>query len=216
MKHVYLTEKLPENQTGLDKQSPDIRQKIEAYGQGKQDYANIPPAIRPLPLEKYRTNKYETHITPRDRDAEISDPVDGDEDNGLDPETRKSEELFKAVESLPKFVRSKARRLVPHLARVRVGSLDLRDLLYDLTVPKVKRIRSQSLEQLASVYRQLESDSSMDQRLIVNKLAASATPSKKRHHQLSSGHPRRSIASRWAPLAAQYYKGSGSTASAWV
>jgi len=210
MKRVYLTETIPDNAivssgSGKRKTSafPDIQQKLEAYNESKQDYANVPPSIRPYPLEKYQTNKHDTIITPSDRDEEIQAG-----ESSADPTQRKTRELIQAIDSLPKHVRSRARRLVPHLARVNTGDLDLKKMIYDLVVPNVKRIKTERREVLASVIRQLQSDATLNQNIFINKLAAaSSDPPKQRAHPSAQGHPTRSRVTSWTPLVGRYYAG---------
>jgi len=210
MKRVYLTENLPEN-TKSASSRPDIQQKLESYKECKKDYANVPPAIRPYPLEKYQTNKADTILSPSDRNEEIEEAGEKKEQS---PSIRKTQQLMTIIDQLPKHVRARAKRLVDHVSRVNTGDLDLRDLLYDLTVPNVKRIRSKNVDMLASVVRQLESDATLNKRLFLKKVGTSSAS--KNQHPSTTSHPTRSRALSWTPLTGRYYAGKTQQASSWL
>lgn len=196
MKRVYLSEVIPSTEL-IHKQTlpPDVRQKLEGYHEEKDSYKNIPPAIRPHPMAKYETSKVETMMTPQDRAEELEEIA------GSDDTPRKSKELDSAILSLPKHARPRAKKLAAYLPTVNTGTLDIKDLLYDLTVPNVKKIRSSSREMLSSVIRQLEANSGIDKRLFLNKVAGST----KAHGKPTTSHPTRSYVKSWTPLLGKYY-----------
>lgn len=167
LRKVYLTKSLPQ-ETLISHSLPDVKQMMDNYKQNKRDFMNEAPEIHPQPLEKYEGRKTKIEIQDKERADEIQgiDEVE-DEDDG-----KNYEDMFL---TLPQASRKRAKRLLPYVLKVNYGNLKLRDLLYDLCVPRVKTIKSNNREVLESVYRQLESNSNLPRSYYVHKLS-SKTP----------------------------------------
>lgn len=212
MKRVFLTSTLPENAL-LSKRgtvAADVKRALEGYKSEKSDYSNHPTKIRPIELEKYGVNKTEKSaavLKSSERESKIKDL-------GLRESNDIITSLKTARERLPIIARNRANRLIPHLAKVNLGSLEEQDeqvwskLLYDLTVPNVKNIKS-NRELLESVTRQLVDNSAVNSRDFVIKSTSDATKKKSKQTKQVSSHPtrgRKSLPVQWHSLTRSYYK----------
>ena len=183
LRKVYLTPALPGKEgvgphTVSAKTYPDIYQKVRNYQKEKKGYLGPAPPLRPHPLEKYdRPLDEEGTIDVEARDEKII--MGQGEEEEADEEQRKADEqdttlrledrYAGTINSLPSHVRRRAWRLLPFLLDKDIGELNMRDLLYDLTVPAVKKIHSQNLSTLRTVYRQLDNDQTLPKTYYVRK-----------------------------------------------
>ncbi len=201
MKRYYLTDTLPDKVKVSKRMPPDIRQKMTSYQSGLQETRNTAPQVRPYPLEKYETNKETRLISPVDDVVEealsevLPEPTP-------DPVQQKEEAIN--INSLPANVRVKARRLLPYLNRVNMGDLNVVDLLYDLTTQNTKKIKSHSKEQLQSVLRQLESDTSVPPNLYIRKIGLAVIPISPAHKNVR-GSPMRAPSKSTKPIVKYFY-----------
>ena len=110
-----------------------------------------------------------------------------------------------AVDTLPLAARAKAKKLIPHLLpleeSLKASDLNVRDLLYDLTVNS-KTIKTPQRETLMSIIRQLDGNSEVNKRLYFNKLNAKKhTP----QNMPDPGHPKKARIRDWQKLNASYF-----------
>ena len=82
------------------------------------------------------------------------------------------------------------------------------DLLYDLCVPRVKKMKCRDLDAFASVIRQLNDMPTVDRRLFIDKLATAQTTTR-RQKMPEAGHPTRSPGNRgkWKSGVKRMYRG---------
>ena len=172
LRKVYLTSVLPENTTKLSpKHLPDVTQKMVAFQREKRAYQNEAPTLRPNPLEKY-DRRDEREIGSEDRDEEVlaDEPAMNRMEAAEDDDTLAFEDRYAStISSLPSHVQRRAWRLLPFLIDKDIGDLNMRDVLYDLTVKNVKKIHSQNLGTLRVLYRQLDSDITLPKSYYVKK-----------------------------------------------
>ena len=193
----YLIDKLPDTTSVSGRLPPDIATEMEQYKREKKDYMFKPPAIRPHPLSKYDEGggggeKDGGELTQRERESRIiSGVLDTEEDaefmgEGVDAFEDEEEEILNRsltegglnpeetaaiLETLPKHSRTRAKKILPWLLQINLGGEALADVLYDLAVPRVKKIRTGNLAVLRAVYRQLDSNREMPTSLLQRKLA---------------------------------------------
>ena len=181
LRKVYLTPTLPGKSgdgphTVSAKTYPDVYQKLSSYKREKKGYLGPAPPLRPHPLEKYdRPLVEEGAIDVEARDEKIimgegeepdKEQMEADEQ---DTTLRLEDRYAGTITSLPSHVQRRAWRLLPFLLDKDIGELNMRDLLYDLTVPGVKKIHSQNLSTLRTVYRQLDNDQTLPKTYYVRK-----------------------------------------------
>ena len=213
MKRVYLTETLPETTKIQNSMPADIRRNLESYEETKNDLKNAASLLRPMPLEKYNVTKDQQIVTQKERMDLLGrdHALEQDAPSLIFPDTLKK---FK-VESLPKVGWAKARKLLPHLEKMDLSAVDnVKDLIYDLTVPNVKKLRSQNREVLAGIYRQLDSDTMVPKRLYIKKFdlyKLEETP-----HVSSSGKPSRARKVKSTPIKQKYFTQANLTPSTWI
>lgn len=179
LRKVYLSKSLPQDSL-ISHALPDVKQSMDAYRQSKSDFTNEAPEIHPQPLEKYEGRKTKIEITSKERENEVLDKPDSDE------EADSYEEM---ILTLPQAARRRAVRLLPFVLKINYGNLNLRDLLYDLAVPRVTRIKSNNRELLESVYRQLENNPSLPRQYYVHKLSPK-TPQRTPARPKVTTHPK--------------------------
>ena len=168
MKRAYILETLPENYTAKSL-APDIKQKLESYRKSKDEIFNEAPEIRPSPFEKHSITKTKEklspgNIVPTPKLEDGNAPTNQDGNFGLS-----KHEFDDIIESLPKNIRYRSRKLLPFLLQTNYGDLDLANLLYDLTNKKSKNIRTHNIAILESVIKQLDSNPYVDKNLYVQK-----------------------------------------------
>ena len=171
LRKVYLTTTLPETASVQAKSLPDVNQQMNTYKREKDAYKADAPLLRPNPLEKYdrRGGLEENTIGAEDRDEAIR-AEEGEEVAPAADDTLFFEERYGAtISTLPKHVQSRAWRLLPYLIDKDMGDLNMRDVLYDLSVPGVKKIHSTSIPILRSLYRQLDADLTLPKSYYVKK-----------------------------------------------
>ena len=162
LRKVYLTNSLPETSLISPKTHPDLLQSLAGYQKEKGAYRADAPTLRPHPMEKYDRRRGED-VEAETRDEEIiyntrpEDVGDLGEEDSLLIEHR----YAGLVHSLPKHAQQRAWRLLPYLLDKDMGDLNMKDVLYDLVVKNVKKLRSQNLATLSSIYRQLDGDLSL-------------------------------------------------------
>ena len=161
LRKMFLSTKVPEVATFVPRQYPDIVQKLDAFRKEKEEYKHPAPTLRPNPLEKYDRRAGppadDNEIDAEAREEELDNLAnERDINNSLDQTTEVNYEEL--IESLPSYVRAKARRLYPYLLDKDIGDLEMSDVLYDLVAVNAKRFRSKNLNTLASVYSQLNAD----------------------------------------------------------
>lgn len=176
---VYLSKTLPANRL-ISQALPDVKLMMDSYKHDKSDFTNDAPAMRPHPLEKYEVQKSKVEVNQQERDDVIKDIV------AVSPEDE--EEM---ILSLPQRARAFARRLLPFIQKVNYGDLNLRDLLYDLSVPHVKTLRTQNRDLLESVYRQLANNTSLSPLYYINKLLPKSVKKKAQSPRVLT-HPKKS------------------------
>ena len=173
LRKVYLTSHLPETSAlPSPKTLPDVAQKMVAFQREKHTYKSDAPTLRPNPLEKYDRRDVKD-IEGEDRDEEILADEPAGAENMEANETLALEDRYAGtIASLPKYVQRRAWRLLPFLLDKDLGGgeLNMRDVLYDLTVKNVKRIHSQDFNALRSLYRQLDRDVTLPKSYYVRKL----------------------------------------------
>jgi hypothetical protein len=205
MQRVYLSELLPETAIIKSRMGADVRQKLEAHEKERKDYKNVCPEVTFFPMAKYDVTKNQTQITEKERDAQLL-AVGGVNEEGTANQPDFLARLKNAAEGLPQRSRVKARKLLPHLLAFEDllggGEIDLQGILYDLTVENAKGIKTMQRETLASITRQLESNSAVDKRLFYKKITE-----KQQHKQSvrSPGHPIKSKNKSWQKLSAEYF-----------
>ena len=175
MKRAYLVDTLPEQFSS--KYAPaDIKQKLDSYRMNKSEMINEAPEIKPSPFEKYTINKVKeirNNNSKNQNQEEQIKPIDlqsSSSNTGIELSKSDIEEL---TESLPKNLRSRARKLLPFVLQINYGDLDLKDLLYDLTNKKSKNLRSHNIALLDSVIQQLNKNPRVPKDLYVQKYSES-------------------------------------------
>ena len=169
MKRAYLVETLPEHYSS--KSTPaDIRQKLDSYRMNKNEMINEAPEIKPSPFEKYTINKVKEirdNSKVQNQEQEFFEPVDL-QAISVKAQLSKSD-ADELIKSLPKSLKSRARKLLPFVLQLNYGDLDLKDLLYDLTNKKSKNLRSHNIALLDSVIQQLNKNPRVPKDLYVQK-----------------------------------------------
>lgn len=186
LRKVYLTKSLPEESL-ISNSLPDVKQMMDAYKQNKSDFMNEAPEIHPQPLEKYEGRKTKIEITDKERNKQNL-MLDGDEDEDNYEDDKNNMEL---ILTLPQSSRKRAERLLPYVLKVNYGNLKLRDLMYDLSVPRVKTIKSNK-ELLESVYRQLDNNPNLPRSYYIHKLSPKTPQNTPRRSKVLT-HPKKSI-----------------------
>ena len=212
MKRYYLTNTLSEeDEVKPWKLAPDIAQKMQSHRRVRSEYKTTPPPIRPHPLSKYSSSgagteeqEVETiYQNVRDRQIEKLDEEEeeaeaGEEEVGEEEAKRILEETMEmsgndnismeaiewAAQNLPIHAQRRALRLMPYLVQVDIGdAAELPNILYDLTVPRVKKIRTRNLNLLRSVYNQLDTIRQLPSNLVIRKLAIDGLEREARQRQ---------------------------------
>ena len=197
MKKFYLIDKLPENSPYQD-YPDDISKTLKVFRDEKNQYQHKAPNIRPHPLDKYeiadkKVAGEETEISQVEREERIlaGGPLDTDEraeieaERPLDPNEQSAldqsrsdggwmfrpDEVDAAIASLPVHARVRAAKIVPWLQDINLGDARLHDVLYDLAVPRAKKIHTKNIGLLRTVYSQLDSKRDLPPSLLQRKLA---------------------------------------------
>ena len=161
MKKAYLVDTLPE-EFNTKSAPPDIKQKLEAYRNNKRELISEAPEIKPSPLEKYSINKIKETWN-NDDTMKDTEPIE------MPAVTFTKSDIENVLDSLPKNLRARAKKLLPFVLQTNYGDLDLKDLLYDLTNKKSKNVRSHNIALLDSVIKQLHGNHRVPKYLYVHK-----------------------------------------------
>lgn len=191
LRKVYLTKTLPQDSL-ISQTLPDVKQLMDTYREGKNDFMNEAPEIHPQPLEKYEGRKTKIEVTSNERSNAIENLHDDDAYSDVEEDDVDADTYDDMIMSLPQHVRIRAGKLLPFVLKTNYGNLRLRELMYDLTVPNVKKILSKDRSMLESVYRQLSKMPNLKRQYYVNKLSPTPMKSSSQSPRVSA-HPRKSM-----------------------
>lgn len=150
-----------------------------------------------------------------EEDAELEDssltlPPEDDVGEAYTSVRWSDEDIDAALDSLPKHAVARARRILPFLEQINLGDADLGTVLYDLAVPRVKKLRTKNTGVLKTIYRQLEAIRTLPSNLIQRKLRTEADERQadqraRRGTRYSAYHPDTAVAPGFenAPLRAR-------------
>ena len=134
MRKLYLTTTIPAKGSGLeayksDNWPEDIQQKILSHESDRKQMTNIPPSIKMLPLAKYQTSKWSKTLQSMPKAP-------------LTEQDKKESWIQGAIQRLPLYAQSRAKRLTPYLIKIHDSEDGFYELLHDLTTTNL-RVKSE-------------------------------------------------------------------------